>query len=218
MKGVAADLSDREYSIQRLLDHIDDVGEVRGKVDVIVVLKSSVFIALYNNIEATAYSVIERIHDSASLLNYDDISDPLKKKMLRYSFGKTAGAYMQDQQRVADEILKFRSTGLTFPQLSEYLRRQSLFSGNIDARKLNVIGMSYGMVKLCFLKQDAERMLWIKNKRNKIAHGEQSMSDGGLGIKTSDLRNASASIGEILRAFIRAADLYFNANGFRNSP
>ena len=87
MNSTVADLNDREYSIGRLLDHVDEVSETRGKVEVIVVLKSSVFIALYNNIEATAYAVFERLHNSASSLAFDDLAGPLQTKMLRYSFG-----------------------------------------------------------------------------------------------------------------------------------
>jgi len=217
MRGVIADFTDRNYSIGRLLEHVEDVSDIRGKVEVIVVLKASVFIALYNNIEATAYTVVERIHDSASALTYDDLTEPLRKKMLQYSFGKTAGAFIQDPQKVIDEELKLRDSRQTFPELSEFTRRQSLFSGNLDARKLNEIGISYGISKLNFSKSDAEKMLWIKNKRNKIAHGEQSMSDGGQGIKNLDLRHASSSVEVILRNFISATESYLHVNGYSNN-
>jgi hypothetical protein len=83
---------------------------------------------------------------------------------------------------------------------------------------MNSIGISYGVAKLQFLKVDTERMLWVKNKRNKIAHGEQSMSDGGQGIKTSDLELASKSVGNILRHFISAVELYLISDGYRSSP
>ena len=215
MNVVLSDLADREYSIGRLLDHIDDVSETRGKVDVIVILKSSVFIALYNNIEATVYSTAERIHDCASLSTYDDLSEAFRMKMLRYSFGKTAGGVIGDAKKIADQESEMRAMARTFPGLSDYLRRQSLFSGNVDARKLNVIGISYGMAKISFLKSDAERMLWIKNKRNKIAHGEQSMSDGGQGIKTLDLRRASTSVGIILREFALSVEAHLKTDGYR---
>lgn len=218
MNGVLADLSDREYSIRRLLDHIDDVSNVRGKVDIIVVLKSSAFIAIYNNIEATIYSVVERIHSHASPLTYDDLSDALRTRMLRYSFGKTAGAFMNDAGKVAQEELNIRRTGQKFPDLANYLKKQSLFSGNVDARKLNVINASYGIPRISFAKEDAERMLWVKNKRNKIAHGEQSMSDGGQGIKTSSLRSASQSVSVILQEFVRAVEVHLNTDSFRRSP
>lgn len=208
MRSVIADLVGREYSIGRLLDHVEEVSEMRGKVEVIVILKSSVFIALYNNIEATVYAVIERVHESVSKLEYDDLIIPLRNKMLRYSFGKTAGAYMQDAQKVSLEEAKLRALGKRFPGLSDYLRRQSIFSGNVDARKLNAIGVSYGMPKQYFLKLDAKRMLWVKNKRNKIAHGEQSMSDGGQGIKTEDLRCAAIAVSSILRKYISVAESF----------
>lgn len=218
MQGVLADLRDREYSIERLLCHIVDVGEQRGKVDVIVVLKASFFIALYNNIEATMYSIAERIHCAASPLCYDDLSFALKNKFLRYSFGKNGGIFMRDHQKVAEEESKLRSAFAKFPELSEYLRRQSLLSGNVDARKVNSIGISYGIPKINFVKSDAERMLWVKNKRNKIAHGEQSMSNGGQGIKTSELELASSSVGIILRDFISAVDSYLADRAYCSSP
>ncbi|TKK33570.1 hypothetical protein PspCFBP13528_07660 [Pseudomonas sp. CFBP13528] len=217
MRAIIADLEDREYSIRRLLDHVDEVSEVRGKIDVIVVLKSTVFISLYNNVEATVYAVIEKIHDLASSLEYDELIQPLKTKTLRYSFGKTAGAFMLDPQRVVLEEHALRSSNARFPTLSDYLRRQSLFSGNVDARKLNVIGISYGMPKLLFSKFNAEHMLWVKNKRNKIAHGEQSMSDGGQGLKTLDLRRASDSVSIILREFIAASDLYLKNRAYHKA-
>ncbi|WP_157025116.1 MAE_28990/MAE_18760 family HEPN-like nuclease [Paraburkholderia heleia] len=218
MQGVLADLRDREYSIERLLNHIVDVGEARGKVDIIVVLKASLFIALYNNVEATMYAIAEKIHCAASPLRYDDLAPALKTKFLRYSFGKNGGTFMQDHQKIAEEESKLRSMFANFPELSEYLRRQSLFSGNVDARKVNLIGISYGIPKIHFLKSDAEKMLWVKNKRNKIAHGEQSMSDGGQGIKTLDLELASKSIGRILRHFISAVDSYLTARAYCSSP
>lgn len=218
MKGAVVELREREYSIDRLLGHVEEVSEIRGKVDVIVVLKSSMFIALYNNIEATAFAVVEKIHDAASKLTYDELTDPLKTKMLRYSFGKTAAAYMQDPAKVEEEIRKLRSENRSFPELSEYLRRQTLFAGNVDARKLNVLAVSYGIPRMNFSKSDAERMLWVKNKRNKIAHGEQSMSDGGKGVKNCDLKISSIAVSKILRQFINAADLYVTGSGFQHKP
>ncbi|MCQ4241407.1 MAE_28990/MAE_18760 family HEPN-like nuclease [Stutzerimonas stutzeri] len=215
MRGVIADLKDREYSINRLLEHVEEISEMRGRVDITVVLKSSVFIAIYNNIEATAYAAVERIHESASHLRYEELADPFKIKMLKYSFGKLSAAHMTDPQKTHAEENKIKLSQLTFPNLTDYLRRQSLFSGNIDARKLNVTGISYGLPKLTFPKADAERMLWVKNKRNKIAHGEQSMSDGGQGIKTADLRCAFASVSRTLRHFISEVEVLLCTEAFK---
>lgn len=217
MQSIISDLKDREYSIDRLLAHVYELSETRGKIDVIVVIKSSVFIALYNNIEATIYSVFERLHNKISHLTYDELIPPLQKKMILYSFGKTAGAHMQDPHKVASEAEKLKREMAKFPELSEYLRRQTIFSGNIDARKLNEIGSSYGMPPTSFHAENANRMLWVKNKRNKIAHGEQSMSDGGKGIKNSDLDDTCKSVSAILRSFIASAEIYLKSDSFRQN-
>lgn len=215
MQSIISDLKDREYSINRLLAHIHELSETKGKVDVIVVIKSSLFIALYNNIEATIYSVFERLHNKISCLTYDELTPPLQKKMISYSFGKTAGAHMQDPLKFASEAERLRVDMAKFPELSEYLRRQTIFSGNLDARKLNEIGASYGIPATSFHFEDAERMLSVKNKRNKIAHGEQSMSDGGKGIKNSDLNNTCQSVSTILMSFIASVEMYLKNDSFR---
>jgi hypothetical protein len=217
MKGAIAELNDREQSIIRLLTHIDEVSETKGKIEVIVVLKSSVFVALYNNIEATIYSIIERMHDSISNCTYDEVADALKQKMVRYSFGKSASAHIQDAVKVAAEREKLISSKQFFPELAAFLKRQDIFSGNVDVRKLNLIAVSYGMQKINFERKDAELMLWVKNKRNKIAHGEQSMSDGGTGIKTTDLKRAHRSTSIILRKFITSVELFLAEEKYRNT-
>jgi hypothetical protein len=148
-------------------------------------------------------------------LNYDELIHPLQKKMISYSFGKTAGVYMQDPLKVASEAERLRREMVRFPELSEYLRRQTIFSGNLDARKLNEIGASYGIPYTSFHLEDAERMLFVKNKRNKIAHGEQSMSDGGKGIKNADLDNTCKSVSAILMSFIASVEMYLKNDCFR---
>lgn len=217
MKSTISDLKERENSIGWLLAHVHDLSDMRGKIDVIVVIKSCVFIALYNNIEATVYSVFERLHSDISKLTYAELVPPLQKKMIVYSFGKAAGAHMQDPQKVELEAAKLKEGKVKFPELSEYLRRQSLFSGNIDARKINEIGATYGMPRINFNAEDAKRVLWVKNKRNKIAHGEQSMLDGGKGIKNADLDSTFKSVGAILEEFILSAEIYLKKTAFRIS-
>lgn len=214
MRSIIPELNERNFSILKLLEHIKKISETKGNIDVIVVLKSSFFIALYNNIEATIYSVVEEIHSSASGSRYDLLNESLQVKMLKYSFGKSSAALMNDKKKVDEEIQKFRASGEMFPQLENYLKRQNIFSGNIDARKLNVLGISYGLPKLKFPKPDAEKMLWVKNKRNKIAHGEQSMSEAGQGIKTADLECAFSSVDLLLRLFIDAVATYLIAKDY----
>lgn len=61
MKGITSDLLERNVSINRLFTHIEEVSDQRGKIEVVVVLKASFFVALYNNIEATAYATLEKV-------------------------------------------------------------------------------------------------------------------------------------------------------------
>ncbi|WP_429055576.1 MAE_28990/MAE_18760 family HEPN-like nuclease [Aeromonas jandaei] len=206
MRGVIADLEDRNNSILCLLEHVQNLSENKGKVDIIVILKSSVFIAIYNNTEATLYACFEKIHSVLSQKKYIELPNNLKTIMLKYSFGKKSSLSMSDRALVDKEEKKLILTEAKFPELSDYIRRQSLFSGNIDVRKINDLCKSYGILKQTPSIRDSHNMLWVKNKRNKIAHGEQSMLDGGKGIKNNELKNAYNSTDIILRTFISSCD------------
>lgn len=206
MRGVIADLEDRNNSILCLLEHVENLSENKGKVDIIVILKSSIFIAIYNNTEATLYACFEKIHSILSQKKYIELPANLKTMMLKYSFGKKSTVSMSDKFLVDKEERNLILKEAKFPDLSDYLRRQSLFSGNIDVRKINDLCKSYGISKQTPSIRDSHNMLWVKNKRNKIAHGEQSMLDGGKGIKNIELKNAYTSTDLILRTFISSCD------------
>lgn len=195
MIGVFADYRDRLYSLDCFLEHIEDVSSQKGKVEILVVLKSSFYVALYNNIEATLYSVLEYAHSVYSGLFFDELPDNFKVLMVRYKRGRQDRYKGVEDSVVIDEI---RSEGLVFPELSEYQKKVVVFSGNLDLRKINEICSSYGVGNIQVRRSYSEKILEVKNKRNKIAHGELSMLDAGKGIKINDLRFCYEAVDSVL--------------------
>ncbi len=205
MRSITSDLLERNISINRLFSHIEEVSEQRGKIEVIVVLKASFFVALYNNIEATIYATLEKVHHRLGLRRYDELTNKLQKRLLEYSFGKGRSADLKDALKVEAMREKILAEDLRFPSIQDFLKRKTIFSGNLDARRLSEIADEYGMSEPQF-RGNTQHMLTVKNKRNKIAHGELSLSDAGKGIKNKELREIFDAVNLILEDFISTTD------------
>ncbi|MCY1443742.1 hypothetical protein D9M71_601710 [compost metagenome] len=125
--------------------------------------------------------------------------------MLEYSFGRGRSADLKDAAKVEELKKKILAEDLRFPSIHDFLKRKTIFSGNLDARRLGDIAEEYGMDKPQF-RGNTEHVLTVKNKRNKIAHGEVSLSDAGKGIKNTDLQNIFNAVNLILEDFINNSD------------
>lgn len=213
MKGITSDLFERNASINRLFTHIEEVSDQRGKIEVIVVLKASFFVALYNNIEATIYAVLEKVHHQLGLRKYSELTVKLQGRMLEYSFGKGRSADLTDSSKVEAMRQEILDNDLRFPSIQEFIKRKTIFSGNLDARKLICIADDYGMNPIQF-RGGTQHMLTVKSKRNKIAHGELSLSDAGKGIRNSELREVFDSVNLILEDFISNTDEFLKSELF----
>jgi hypothetical protein len=119
--------------------------------------------------------------------------------MIKYVRGRADQYKEVDDGVLVDNI---KSKGLVFPEFNEYLKRVVVFSGNLDLRKINEISSFYGVGGINVSREFSQRVLEVKNKRNKIAHGELSMLDAGKCVKTSDLRKSHESVDLVLREVI----------------
>jgi hypothetical protein len=209
MNSVMADFQERSDSVKSLLSHIESVSSINGNVDITIILKSGFYVALYNNIEATIYSILERVHEECNKCHFVDLSPKIKDKFLHYHFGN-GDLNIKRKRKLAED---FASSNLTFPYLSEYQKVKTVFSGNLDCFKIREVFKSYGII-VGNVKGNAEHILLVKNKRNKIAHGEQSLSEAGLQVTNKKLGEVQKSVNEALFDFISYADLFLNQRQF----
>lgn len=209
MRSVTADFRERSESVDFLLSHIESVSSVNGSVDITVILKSCFYVALYNNIEATIYSILERVHEECSKRKFVELSPKIKDKFLHYHFGN-GELNIKRKRELADD---FASSNLSFPYLNEYQKVKTVFSGNLDCYKIREVFNSYG-ISVGNVKGNSEHILLVKNKRNKIAHGEQSISEAGLQVTNKKLREVQNSVNEALLDFISFADVFLQQRKF----
>ena len=206
MKSIYVDFGRRKASSYLFLSHIEEISYINGNVDICVILKSSFYISLYNNVEATIYSILEKIHDEISSRHYSELIYDLKEKVADFHFGNQKMMSVKKKASLSDLIISGR---YNLPQLNEYQNFKTVFSGNLNLKRIRDIFKSYG-INLGYVRGNPEHLLSVTNKRNMIAHGEQSLSEAG---KTSNaaLRSVMESVDLILEdAIIRAEDYIDN--------
>lgn len=208
MKQILNDKNSRANSCTILLNHIKELEEKAGKILESSIIKSSLLIMLYNNIEATVYAAFEKIHATANAIEYEDLSISTKKICTNYHFNNPKYAF--------ENIEKILSKSLSLPLLEEYGKRINLFSGNLDEKKINAIAKVYGIP--ITKPSGTKNMLVVKQKRNKLAHGEESFLASCRGYTSKDLSQIKESCEDFLSRFIINVELYLNKRMYLRNP
>ena len=186
MNVVKADFTERFSDVNRLYEHIDKLSKTNGNVDIILILKASLYIALYNNIEAVIYSILERIHEEVSVCEYKKVTPNIKNMIIEYYLP----AVSEKKRNFA--IKNIADFNLKLPSFSQYQNKKNVFSGNLDVKAIREIFKKYGVIFKYNI--NSTLILEVKNKRNKIAHGECSLSDAGKNVKLEGLKKTVTSV------------------------
>ncbi|ENN6120534.1 hypothetical protein AB9W30_003762 [Escherichia coli] len=186
MNAVKADFTERFSDVNRLYEHIDKLSKANGNVDIILILKASLYIALYNNIEAVIYSILERIHEEVSVCEYKKVTPNIKNMIIEYYLP----AVSEKKRNFA--IKNIADFNLKLPSFSQYQNKKNVFSGNLDVKAIREIFKRYGIIFKYNI--NSTLILEVKNKRNKIAHGECSLSDAGKNVKLEGLKKTVTSV------------------------
>lgn len=195
---------ERRCEISRLFfSHIENVSDINGNVEITIILKSSFYISIYNNVEATIYSILERFHEKISQHKYQELIPELKKKVADYYFGNSKEMNSTKKVKISDRII---SGDYSLPQLKEFMNVKTVFSGNLNLRIIRDIFHSYG-AQIRNISGNPEHLLSVTTKRNKIAHGEQSLSETGR-VSNKNLKEVMISVDCILRDVITSAGDY----------
>lgn len=125
----------------------------------------------------------------------------MKKLFIEYHFNSIS-------KITPESIGKIHSSEYKFPLLDDFLNRKKIFSGNLDVKKAKEIYSTYGLRFYEFSQSDADAMLTIKNKRNSIAHGEETLLDAGKGFTNKKLKEVMNSCETILEKLIEIAEQY----------
>ena len=184
-----------------LIQHIISLSKETGNVNKVSILKSAFVLLLYNMLESTTVLILERIHEKVSAHEYNELSDKLKKVFIEFYL---LNENLKKQQEKLDLII---TNSLNFPLFTEYSKKINLFSGNLDARKLSSVIGRYGIGGITSKNND--KLFIVKNKRNKLAHGEEMFKESCRNFTTRELDLIKEATFAALEQMLKMTELYF---------
>lgn len=204
MSDIEEVLTIRYKEIELIFELIQkyDTGEIRELSKQLPVLKSTLFLMFYNAIESTVYVSIQKIFDDIKIncSSFHLLTEKIQKVYLKYYTSLRHKNY-----NIMFSILK-NINNLHRLTYEEYLKNVSLFSGNLDAYKIRDILNRFG-INNNFHVKDEDKLLLIKNIRNKLAHGENSFNEIGRNYTVNDMQRFSGIVFNYLSELCRLIDI-----------
>ncbi|WP_214811780.1 MAE_28990/MAE_18760 family HEPN-like nuclease [Exiguobacterium sp. s127] len=193
------------------------VDDSKNHSDFLIILKANSMLMLYNLIESTIRSLFQKVYDEITIqeMTYGDISKELQDKWIDVSYKKlkyTTTNFDQHKEKAVEMInyvIENKSIELTEKDID--------LSGNIDLRQIKKIFENHGIDisgnhmgnKL------GNGMNLVKDKRNKMAHGNISFIDGARDSTLEDLIRFKEDIIDYLNTLHDTVSDYIQNEDYR---
>ncbi|MEW5207854.1 MAE_28990/MAE_18760 family HEPN-like nuclease [Bacillus cereus] len=186
--------------------------------DFLIILKSNAYLMLYNLIESTIRSFIQKIYDEITIqdLGYKDIRQELQKIWINVSYdslGHTTTNFDQHKDKAKDMIsFVISDQKITLTEDDIHL------SGNIDYRLIKELFKNHGLETPARHEHGSKvgrGLSEIKSKRNTIAHGNISFIDSARDTSLLDLTVYKDEIIDYLRLLNQNVSSYIDQQNYR---
>ncbi|MCP4699963.1 MAG: hypothetical protein GY862_24395 [Gammaproteobacteria bacterium] len=133
---------------------------------------------LYNLVESVVTQSLEKIHFHicGKNIQFSNLNENIQKLVISYYYKAISQNRSNDKETVnyLHELLLLNneSFGLTYDTMTNFY---ALYSGNLDSRKIRKVLENYGI----FYDNPSNELKTIKEKRNTLAHGEESFEECG---------------------------------------
>jgi len=177
--------------------------------DLARILKANAFLLLYNLMEATIRNSITAIVDSINSENlaFSQISDKIKELWIKQEVKdiKDINQNYKIVSNISQKILK--------SSLLELKDNCIKISGNIDAMTIRNIAKQFGYEE----SKDGRSLLLIKEKRNKLAHGEYSFAEVGKEYTVSEISNLNLETQNYIKDVLISVEEYITKKKYKES-
>lgn len=209
MISIKSELANKKSEAEQMLLMIDEVANLSSGVVKSSILKSAYILLLYNMIESTTSIIFERVHEKISTESYDSLVPKLQDLWVDFFF------INHHQKNYKSHLDKTIGKTLLLPELAEFSTRVKLFSGNLDGQRLDELLKKYAIGKLT--TSDRGKLLIIKNKRNKIAHGEEMFKESCRNMTKSDLVSLKKATFSALDSIAHQTEIYLTDKKYLRS-
>ncbi|MCE1167987.1 MAG: hypothetical protein LWX70_07815 [Sphingobacteriia bacterium] len=165
------------------------------------VLKANGFLLLYNLIEATIRNSISAIFGAmhAQDMTFKKLTDNLRKIWIN-----------QEVKNLKKEELLSLFSIILEDKLIKFKAECVNISGNIDAQRIRDIAKQFGYSE----SRDGRDLVTIKEKRNKLAHGEFTFSEIGKDYSVSELIKFKDNTKDYLQDVLINIENYINNKAY----
>jgi len=194
MRNVKRELSDRIGEVNKFYTLLENTIEKeavllfpndanryeRLDVELTATLKSSMILLLYNFVESSITNCLVAVHRAIGDENckYIELSEKIQYLFTEYYYKNLKNNKLSDENLAIhlktmintwayDDTIK-----LSYEEYTKF-KTGNTFAGNLDSKEIRKIACKYGVL----FDEQCSEIRTIKDKRNKLAHGEVSFKD-----------------------------------------
>ena len=199
-------------SIRLNMPNIDNPEKYKNKqidYELEKTLKATGFLLLYNLVESTMTNAIETIFNEIkeNEISFDDVHEELKKLIINNFKNNYSENNISEINIISQDII------------TASFNKKKLFSGNVDARKIQKTAMAYGFsVETNARKtENGQDLLRIKTNRNDLAHGSKSFEEVGKDATADELLVIRRRVICYLREILKNIETYISNEEYLNN-
>lgn len=214
---------DRKAEIEFYYSIMLDIQDEKGNISTIDnsrflrILKSNFLLMLYNLIEACIVSGMMEIYEALkqSKHGYNDLIDEIQRLWSNNCIGNV---YKGSGLRTAYEKSVHDVINQVITDQPIFLERNALeISGNLDARRIKELCDKHRIRYVASDKDGCLRM--VKDKRQNLAHGDESFGDCARDITLSQLEHIKDEVIRFIGAILDGMKEYYdNKQYIRETP
>jgi hypothetical protein len=171
----------RKTEIEEYFKFLNEYQPANADDNLFKILKSNLLIMLYNLIESSISNAIEEIHNNiySNSISFNLLKEKIKSLVINNTKRVNSDKFVAKITDIATDIIKH-----TF-------KREELFNGNVDSRKIKKLSEQYGFNSNTDYARTkhGSYLVTIKDKRNDLAHGIYSFTEVGKEYAIQDLED-----------------------------
>lgn len=175
-------------------------------------LTANSFLLLYNVIESTIRNSIIAIYDNIKEegVTFDELSENLKKLWTKFETERFKEGNFR-METIREFVLDFANKIIT-KEVVMFSEEWMDFSGNLDANEIRGLADKIGFLK----SPDGRNLVKIKDKRNRLAHGEHTFYDVGKDFSVRDILELKNEVFAYLDDVVRNVGIYVQNKSYKS--
>ena len=173
-------------------------------------LTANSFLLLYNVIESTIRNSIIAIYDNikAENVTFNELSDNLKKLWTKFETDRFKEGNFR-METIRDFVLDFANK-IANEDVVMFSEEWMDFSGNLDANEIRSLAENIGFLK----SPDGRNLVKIKDKRNRLAHGEHTFYDVGKDFSVREIVELKTEVFDYLDDVVKNVGDYIESKNY----